>query len=95
MEAPCSRSRYGAQTASLLPSTAEAASLHTGWVEKFGKVVKYRGFMGESRLYVTDPKALQHILLNHSYEYPKPAQAREQMGTILCVAPDTPIASAR
>lgn len=62
---------------------AEAASLHTGWVEQFGKVVKYRGFMGESRLYVTDPKALQHILLNHSYEYPKPAQAREQMGTIL------------
>lgn len=63
---------------------AEAAVQHRAWIEKYGPVIKYRGFMGVNRLYVSaDSKALNHILLQHAYSYPKPEVTRKAMARIL------------
>jgi len=41
------------------------------WVPKYGRMIRYNGLLGRSHLYVADPKAVNHILMN-SYDYPKP-----------------------
>ncbi|KAL8281069.1 hypothetical protein RQP46_006427 [Phenoliferia psychrophenolica] len=72
----------GPPSASLLYGNLERIILeepgvpHREWQRKYGQggVVRYRGFFGEDRLFFTDQAALNHILLSHAYEMPKPSE---------------------
>lgn len=69
--------------------TAENIKMHEEWIEKYGKVIKYKGFFNVSsptcllefanptvdRLYTTDLRALNHIL-THSADYQKSELSR-------------------
>ncbi|TFK34906.1 cytochrome P450 [Crucibulum laeve] len=61
---------------------AENSILHEQWVQEYGPTIKYKGFFGLDRLYTTDTKALNHVLMN-SYYYQKPEAARYNLGRIL------------
>ncbi|KAF8955546.1 cytochrome P450 [Flammula alnicola] len=52
------------------------------WLEEYGPTIKYRGILGTSRLFTTDLKALNHILMN-SYDYQKPESAIYNIRRIL------------
>ncbi|OCH90175.1 cytochrome P450 [Obba rivulosa] len=51
------------------------SAVHEAWLEKYGHVIKYKGFFNKDRLYTTDLKAVNHFL-THSSDYQKPALAR-------------------
>ncbi|KAI5118123.1 hypothetical protein M0805_008032 [Coniferiporia weirii] len=53
-----------------------------GWVEKYGKVMKCKGFFGEDRLFTLDMKAINHIM-THSFDYQRPPQARVSLSRIV------------
>ena len=55
---------------------AEPGAWHEEMVDRYGHVLMYRGMFGSNRLYISDPKALSHILVKRSYDYPKPGQTR-------------------
>ncbi|KAF5344244.1 hypothetical protein D9758_012354 [Tetrapyrgos nigripes] len=61
---------------------AENAVLHEEWTEKYGPTIKYGGFFGTYRLYTTDTKALNHVLMNH-YTYQKPEMAAYSLSQVL------------
>ncbi|RXW20256.1 hypothetical protein EST38_g5603 [Candolleomyces aberdarensis] len=61
---------------------SENSELHEKWIEEYGRTISYRGLFGMNRLYTTDLKAINHVLMN-SYIYQKPAPARYQLGQIL------------
>ncbi|KAF9036827.1 cytochrome P450 [Panaeolus papilionaceus] len=61
---------------------AENSVLHEKWVEEYGTTITYKSFFGMRRLYTTDTKAINHILMN-SYTYQKPGAARYQLSQIL------------
>ncbi|KAL0577375.1 hypothetical protein V5O48_004627 [Marasmius crinis-equi] len=52
------------------------------WVEEYGPVIKYKDFLGKSRLYTTDTKAINHILMHH-YDYQKPPAGRFLLSQLL------------
>ena len=62
---------------------ARPGKLHHKWVEEYGPTISYRGLFGSNRLYISDPKALNHVLMSKSYGYPKPAQLRRQLGRLM------------
>ncbi|KAF8884009.1 cytochrome P450 [Infundibulicybe gibba] len=47
------------------------------WLEAYGDVVKFKAFLGEDRLLIADPKALQHIYHAAGYNYMKQSWRRE------------------
>ncbi|KIK04008.1 hypothetical protein K443DRAFT_676319 [Laccaria amethystina LaAM-08-1] len=51
-------------------------------VEKYGTTFRYKSLFGISRLYTTDTKALNHILMN-SYDYEKLPESRVALTNIL------------
>ncbi|GAA5881060.1 hypothetical protein JCM3774_002999 [Rhodotorula dairenensis] len=53
------------------------------WMDKYGSVVRYTGFLGEDRLMLCDPAALNHVLVSRSYDYPKPDEVRGDLAMIL------------
>ncbi|KAJ7272844.1 cytochrome P450 [Mycena rebaudengoi] len=61
---------------------AENSVLHEAWVRKYGPTLRYKGFIGMTRLYTVDTKALNHFLVN-SYIYQKPAASRRALARIL------------
>ncbi|KAL4261304.1 Cytochrome P450 superfamily protein [Pleurotus pulmonarius] len=61
---------------------AENSVLHEQWVKEYGPTIKYRGLFGVTRLYTTDPKALNHILMNTDV-YQKPEMTRHALGRVL------------
>ncbi|KIM49563.1 hypothetical protein M413DRAFT_21761 [Hebeloma cylindrosporum] len=61
---------------------AENSVLHEKWVEEYGSTITYKGFIGMNRLYTTDTKAINHVLMN-SYIYQKPEGARYNLSRIL------------
>ncbi|KAJ2927086.1 hypothetical protein H1R20_g10025, partial [Candolleomyces eurysporus] len=61
---------------------SENSELHEKWIEEYGRTISYRGLFGMNRLYTTDLKAINHVLMN-SYIYQKPGPARYQLGQIL------------
>ncbi|PPQ76652.1 hypothetical protein CVT24_011791, partial [Panaeolus cyanescens] len=61
---------------------AENSVLHEQWVAEYGTTITYKAFLGMHRLYTTDTKAINHILMN-SYIYQKPDAARYQLSQIL------------
>ncbi|SCV68130.1 BQ2448_251 [Microbotryum intermedium] len=56
---------------------------HKEWARQYPGVFKYRGFLGEDRLCVTDPVALSHVLVQNGYRYPKPSEVRGNLSRIL------------
>ncbi|CAG8489202.1 12875_t:CDS:2 [Ambispora leptoticha] len=52
---------------------AEYGAIQLQWTEKYGGLLKYYGFFNLPRILVSDPKLVQHILVNNVYEYPKPS----------------------
>lgn len=51
--------------------------------ETLGRALTFRGWFGSSFLHLSDPAALQHVLLTHSYQYPKPDEVRRFLARIL------------
>ncbi|PBK75151.1 cytochrome P450 [Armillaria solidipes] len=49
----------------------------------YGDVIRIRAPLGENRLLLMDPKALQHIFYNSGYRYSKPTGIRVILGTVL------------
>ncbi|KAI0822367.1 cytochrome P450 [Trametes gibbosa] len=52
------------------------------WREDYGPVLMYRGYLSIPRLFVTDPRAINH-LLTHSMEYYKPRQVQRTLSSLL------------
>ncbi|KAJ3570544.1 hypothetical protein NP233_g4329 [Leucocoprinus birnbaumii] len=61
---------------------AENSVMHEGWVQEYGNTIKYKVFVGMSRLFTMDLKALNHILMN-SQVYQKPEQSRFFLSRLL------------
>ncbi|CCM04147.1 uncharacterized protein FIBRA_06309 [Fibroporia radiculosa] len=61
---------------------AEQSTLHNAWVEKYGKTIRYKGWLNTDRLYTLDTRAVGHIL-SHSYDYPKPEMSRFTLSQVL------------
>ncbi|KAJ7334856.1 cytochrome P450 [Mycena albidolilacea] len=54
---------------------AENSVLHEQWVQQYGPTIKYKVFLGMTRLYTTDTTALNHFLTNSNiYQKPEPAR---------------------
>lgn len=53
------------------------------WSRTFAGIFSLRWAFGETRLYVSDPAALHHILVTKCYAYPKPDQLRALMSGAL------------
>ncbi|KAJ7279322.1 cytochrome P450 [Mycena rebaudengoi] len=61
---------------------ADNSVLHEQWVQKYGPVLKYKAFLGLTRLYTHDAKALNHFLVN-SYIYQRPEPTRYTLTRVL------------
>ncbi|KIK04023.1 hypothetical protein K443DRAFT_676331 [Laccaria amethystina LaAM-08-1] len=62
---------------------AEEDSMEPGeLIEKYGTTFRFRGLFGKKRLYTIDPKALNHILMNHN-DYQKPEASRHGLTSIM------------
>ncbi|CAH7669604.1 cytochrome P450 monooxygenase, partial [Phakopsora pachyrhizi] len=62
---------------------SESGSLHMKWFKEYGTVFKFHFLFGEPRIATIDPKALNHVLVKNSYDYPKPDAVRKDMTKIL------------
>ncbi|KAF9024038.1 cytochrome P450 [Hymenopellis radicata] len=51
---------------------APAGEADFRWQEQFGGVVRVKAPLGEDRLMITDPKAIQYVYHTASYRFPKP-----------------------
>lgn len=51
--------------------------LYAEWRKRYGPVVQFDGCFGRTMLSVTDPRAVQHILVDRVYDWPKPEGARQ------------------
>ncbi|EPQ55433.1 cytochrome P450 [Gloeophyllum trabeum ATCC 11539] len=65
----------------LLQSGASEADFR--WQRQFGGVVKFKGPLGENRLMISDPKALQYLTHSSVYHYTKSNGFRKAIGRIL------------
>ncbi|TFK22664.1 cytochrome P450 [Coprinopsis marcescibilis] len=49
--------------------------IHEQWVKEYGNTIVYKGILGMNRLYTTDLKALNHIIMNsNTYQKPEMVQ---------------------
>jgi len=55
----------------------QGLEFHSYLENAFGGVVKLHGLLGDRQLYVTDPKALQHIIVKDQYVYEEPSWLTE------------------
>ncbi|KAF9784098.1 cytochrome P450 [Thelephora terrestris] len=58
----------------LRKNAAEAEFL---WQEQFGGVARIKAPFGEDQLWISDPKAIHHVLQTSCYKHPRPADRRE------------------
>jgi hypothetical protein len=61
----------------------DSAPFELSWSRTYGGIFSLRWAFGETRLYLSDPVALQHVLVTHCYSYPKPNQLRDLMSGAL------------
>ncbi|TFY74216.1 hypothetical protein EWM64_g9797, partial [Hericium alpestre] len=61
---------------------AEALVLHEKWLDKYGPVIKYKGFLNLDRVLTLDLRAINHVL-SHPMIYEKPEQVRRSLGEFL------------
>lgn len=62
---------------------AQSGVGHGNMIKAHGGNLRYGGMFGDDRILITDPAALKHILIKHSYDYPKPDNVRSDLGRIL------------
>ncbi|TFY76991.1 hypothetical protein EWM64_g7025, partial [Hericium alpestre] len=55
---------------------------HDDIIRKFGRIVRLSGFFGDTMLYVSDPQALQHIVLKDQHIYEESDAFRESTGIV-------------
>ncbi|KAJ7432017.1 cytochrome P450 [Mycena galericulata] len=60
----------------------EDLGLQEGWVQTYGRTLKFHQFLGRPQLFTTDTKALHHIL-SRTDIYQKPPGARITLGSIV------------
>ncbi|KAG7448645.1 cytochrome P450 [Guyanagaster necrorhizus] len=60
---------------------AQAGEIDFKWQQMYGDVIRIRAPLGEDRLLISDPKALQYIYHTASYRFPKP-QSRVQISRL-------------
>ncbi|KAJ6551196.1 cytochrome P450 [Mycena capillaripes] len=60
----------------------EGSALQAQWIHKYGTTLKYSGFLGLSRLYTTDTRALNHFLTNSNI-YQKPGHTQYNLSRIV------------
>lgn len=68
-----------------LPDTLRSEQISDApfaWTKKYGTVVRMYAEFGRKVLFVSDPKAIQHVL-NSGYEFPKPLSARVGSSLVL------------
>ncbi|KZT18500.1 cytochrome P450 [Neolentinus lepideus HHB14362 ss-1] len=53
------------------------------WQERYGAVLRFKAPLGEDRLMICDPKAIQHIFQTNFTNYTQPPQDREVLRTLL------------
>ncbi|KAJ7831962.1 cytochrome P450 [Mycena leptocephala] len=58
------------------------SGLEERWVQEYGRTMKFHGFFGQSSLYTTDAKAIQHFL-SHTDIYQKSDASRFGLGRIV------------
>jgi cytochrome P450 len=56
---------------------SQAGEIDYKWQEAYGDVIKFNGPMGEHRLMISDPKALQYIYQTAGYTFAKQFERRE------------------
>ncbi|KAJ7275767.1 cytochrome P450 [Mycena rebaudengoi] len=56
--------------------------LELQWAKQYGRILRFNGFFGFTELYLSDPKALHHILSNN-HIYQKSAMSRYYLGRIV------------
>ncbi|OAX34712.1 cytochrome P450 [Rhizopogon vinicolor AM-OR11-026] len=54
----------------------QAAELDFKWQAQYGNVVRFKGSFGEDQLMISDPAALQYILVKSGYRFPKRRERR-------------------
>ncbi|GAA6020392.1 hypothetical protein JCM10207_002092 [Rhodosporidiobolus poonsookiae] len=52
------------------------------WRRRFGDLVRFRTIFGQEALVLTDPTALNHVLVTRSYDYVKPGISRMALGAV-------------
>ncbi|KAF8869331.1 cytochrome P450 [Mucidula mucida] len=52
------------------------------WQDQYGGVVRVRAPLGEDRLFITDPKAIQYIYHTANYRFPKPTGRQAIMRSV-------------
>lgn len=57
------------------------SEIHLKWAYEHGPTIAYQALFGRYRLMTMDPKALTYIL-NHSYDFPKPDEVRENVAEL-------------
>ncbi|CAG8614232.1 4348_t:CDS:2 [Gigaspora margarita] len=55
--------------ASLLRNDLNEAFTHLA--RQYGGIVRYHGLLNESNILISDPKLIQQVLINHTYDYPR------------------------
>ncbi|PBK60199.1 cytochrome P450 [Armillaria solidipes] len=59
---------------------AQAGEVDFKWQKMYGDVVRVRAPLGEDRLLISDPKAIQYVYHTSSYAFPKPQSRRQISG---------------
>ncbi|KAF9024023.1 cytochrome P450 [Hymenopellis radicata] len=59
-----------------------AAETDFRWQDQYGGVVRVRAPLGEDRLFITDPKAIQYIYHTANYRFPKPTGRQAIMRSV-------------
>ncbi|KAK0239393.1 cytochrome P450 [Armillaria nabsnona] len=59
---------------------AQAGEVDFKWQKLYGDVVRVRAPLGEDRLLISDPKAIQYVYHTSSYAFPKPQSRRQISG---------------
>ncbi|KAF8868281.1 cytochrome P450 [Mucidula mucida] len=72
--------RCGWQGTGLSYSTAQLPNFR--WQDQYGGVVRIRAPLGEDRLFITDPKAIQYIYHTANYRFPKPTGRQAIMRSV-------------
>ncbi|KAF8966234.1 cytochrome P450 [Flammula alnicola] len=60
-----------------------AWEFHREMAEKYGSIIKIKGLLGTTELYVFDPKALHHILIKDQYIFERPTRAIKLIKAVL------------
>ncbi|KAJ8087886.1 hypothetical protein PM082_006742 [Marasmius tenuissimus] len=60
----------------------KVGELENAWFEQYGSVYRLPGSFGEDSLYVSDPRALQHICHKSAYRYKKPMDIQQLIGKL-------------